>query len=111
MTLYHSMLDNNTLCFIDLPPLPSTTRPPPLPSTTRPPPLPGTTTSSVPATTSTPLPGSGFCGGKADGLYCNKEDLNAFYQCASGHTYLQKCAANLIFNEKCKCCDWNMSPA
>uniref|UniRef100_A0A8K9VB68 chitinase n=1 Tax=Oncorhynchus mykiss TaxID=8022 RepID=A0A8K9VB68_ONCMY len=63
----------------------------------------GTTTSSV-----------GFCGGKADGLYCNKEDLNAFYQCASGHTYLQKCAANLIFNERCKCCDWNLyntSPA
>ncbi|XP_035594606.1 acidic mammalian chitinase-like isoform X1 [Oncorhynchus keta] len=98
----------------DLPPLPSTTRPPPLPSTTRPSPLPGTTTSSVPDTTSTPLPGSGFCGGKADGLYSNKEDLNAFYQCANGHTYLQKCAANLIFNEKCKCCDWNLyntSPA
>uniref|UniRef100_A0A3Q3FC30 Acidic mammalian chitinase n=1 Tax=Labrus bergylta TaxID=56723 RepID=A0A3Q3FC30_9LABR len=71
----------------DLPPSP--------PVTTRP-----------PVITTTVAPGSGFCGGKTDGLYSNDKESGSFYQCVHETTYLQKCPANLVFSEKCKCCDW-----
>uniref|UniRef100_A0AAY5L056 chitinase n=1 Tax=Esox lucius TaxID=8010 RepID=A0AAY5L056_ESOLU len=91
----------------DLPPLPSTIQPPPMPATTI-----GVvpTTTSLPHTTftSTPLPDSDFCDGKVDGLYPNNKNPNTFYQCINGHTFIQTCATNLVFNERCKCCDWNL---
>ncbi|XP_071383444.1 acidic mammalian chitinase-like [Centroberyx affinis] len=65
-----------------------------------------TTAAATTTTTTIPVPGSGFCGGRADGLYINDRDVNSFYQCFSGHTYLQRCPPNLVFSEKCKCCDW-----
>ncbi|XP_068184124.1 acidic mammalian chitinase-like [Antennarius striatus] len=66
-----------------------------------------TTTTTAPAKTTTAVVSEGvFCEGKADGNYRNVEDSNTFYQCVSGHTYLQKCQENLVFNERCNCCDW-----
>uniref|UniRef100_A0A667ZVP9 chitinase n=1 Tax=Myripristis murdjan TaxID=586833 RepID=A0A667ZVP9_9TELE len=49
---------------------------------------------------------SDFCRGKVDGLYINERDGNSFYQCFQGYTYLQRCPANLIFSDQCKCCNW-----
>ncbi|XP_019720792.1 acidic mammalian chitinase [Hippocampus comes] len=57
-------------------------------------------------TTTTIASGSGFCANKADDLYENSNDKNSFYQCFQGRTFIQKCPANLVFNNKCKCCDW-----
>ncbi|XP_030622915.1 acidic mammalian chitinase-like [Chanos chanos] len=89
----------------DLPPLPPTTAPPPKPSGTST--VTATTTATTTTTTATtPVPGSGFCAGKHDGLYVNEADSNAFYQCFRGHTYLLRCGAGLVFNDRCKCCDW-----
>uniref|UniRef100_A0A667Z9N1 chitinase n=1 Tax=Myripristis murdjan TaxID=586833 RepID=A0A667Z9N1_9TELE len=50
--------------------------------------------------------GPDFCRGKVDGLYINERDGNSFYQCFQGYTYLQRCPANLIFSDQCKCCNW-----
>ncbi|KAL1021026.1 hypothetical protein UPYG_G00007770 [Umbra pygmaea] len=91
----------------DLPPLPSTTRPPPLPATTI-----GSGTANVPTTTSndaptTSLPDMDFCEGKVDNLYSHEENPNIYYQCSNGHTHIQMCASSLVFNERCKCCDWS----
>ncbi|XP_047219076.1 acidic mammalian chitinase-like [Girardinichthys multiradiatus] len=49
---------------------------------------------------------SSFCAGKPDDIYKNDSDRNSFYHCAHGRTFVQRCPANLVFNEKCKCCDW-----
>ncbi|XP_034552002.1 acidic mammalian chitinase-like [Notolabrus celidotus] len=97
----------------DIPiPSPETTHHPVV-TTTRP--GPGSTTSAATLAPSTATakpttagvaPGSGFCGGKADGLYTNDKDGSSFYHCADGQTYLQRCPLNLVFNEKCTCCDW-----
>ncbi|MBN3303339.1 CHIA chitinase, partial [Amia calva] len=65
-----------------------------------------TSTSTTTTTTTTTKPSSGFCAGKPDGLYPNKDDRNAFYSCTHGRTYLQRCSAGLVFNDQCKCCDW-----
>uniref|UniRef100_UPI0037E712F0 acidic mammalian chitinase-like n=1 Tax=Semicossyphus pulcher TaxID=241346 RepID=UPI0037E712F0 len=94
--------------------------PPPPPVTTQPPvvttsrPGSSTTTTTTAATTARPgttttagvAPGEGFCSGKTDGLYMNNKDSSSFYQCVYGHTYLQRCPVSLVFNERCKCCDW-----
>ncbi|XP_077369021.1 acidic mammalian chitinase-like isoform X2 [Festucalex cinctus] len=63
-----------------------------------------TTTGTAPTTTI--ATGSDFCADKADNLYENSHDKNSFYQCFHGRTYIQKCPAELVFNSKCKCCDW-----
>jgi len=102
----------NSLLFSDLPPLPSTTTGPSIiPTTAGVAPTTTTTTTATTITTATTTtsntaPSSDFCKGKADGLYTCRENLHHFYQCFHGRTYIQRCAAGLVFNEKCNCCDW-----
>nr|XP_048299352.1 acidic mammalian chitinase-like [Myodes glareolus] len=50
--------------------------------------------------------GSGFCAGKADGLYPVVDDRNAYWQCHNGITYQQHCPAGLVFDTSCTCCNW-----
>ncbi|XP_056128886.1 acidic mammalian chitinase-like [Lampris incognitus] len=50
--------------------------------------------------------GSGFCAGKANGIYPDSTNKNHFYDCNQGKTYIQHCAAGLIFDDSCKCCNW-----
>ncbi|KAM4612691.1 acidic mammalian chitinase-like [Polymixia lowei] len=50
--------------------------------------------------------GSGFCAGKANGLYPDPTNKNHFYECSQGQTYAQHCAAGLVFDTSCKCCNW-----
>ncbi|XP_063064589.1 acidic mammalian chitinase-like [Engraulis encrasicolus] len=82
--------------------------PPPLPPTSPPKPTEGpvapatqTTTTAAPVN-----PGTGFCGGKADGIYTHPENARQFYQCAHGQTFVMSCGAGLVYNDRCKCCDW-----
>ncbi|XP_037540695.1 acidic mammalian chitinase [Nematolebias whitei] len=93
----------------DFPPPPPVTTPPPSASTTSGPspatPTTGTSTTSG-RTTTTAASGSGFCSGKADGLYSNEKDSTSFYHCSQENTFVQKCPTHLVFNDKCKCCDW-----
>ncbi|XP_019898693.2 acidic mammalian chitinase-like [Esox lucius] len=56
--------------------------------------------------TTTPLVGSGFCTGKADGLYVDADDLKSFYNCANGLTWILSCPPRLIFDPNCRCCNW-----
>ncbi|XP_033483289.1 acidic mammalian chitinase-like [Epinephelus lanceolatus] len=51
-------------------------------------------------------PGSGFCAGKANGVYPDLTNKNHFYECNQGQTYLQHCAVGLVFDDSCKCCNW-----
>ncbi|XP_047439170.1 acidic mammalian chitinase-like [Mugil cephalus] len=51
--------------------------------------------------------GSGFCTGKANGLYPDATNKNHFYDCDQGKTYTQHCAAGLVFDDSCKCCNWS----
>ncbi|XP_056241203.1 chitotriosidase-1-like [Seriola aureovittata] len=64
-----------------------------------------TTTTTTTTTTSTVDPDN-FCSGRADGLHANPNDRNSFYNCANGRTYIQHCAAHLVFNPTCLCCDY-----
>lgn len=50
--------------------------------------------------------GSGFCAGKADGLYPVENNRNAFWNCLNGITYQQHCQAELVFDPSCSCCNW-----
>ncbi|XP_068450928.1 acidic mammalian chitinase-like [Clinocottus analis] len=50
--------------------------------------------------------GSGFCAGKADGIYPDPTNKNDFYDCNQGRTYNQHCATGLVFDDSCKCCNW-----
>ncbi|KAM9860334.1 acidic mammalian chitinase-like [Aulostomus maculatus] len=50
--------------------------------------------------------GSGFCAGKANGVYPDPTNKNHFYECNQGSTYVQHCAAGLVFDDSCKCCNW-----
>ncbi|XP_029287502.1 acidic mammalian chitinase-like [Cottoperca gobio] len=50
--------------------------------------------------------GSGFCAGKANGLFPDPTNKNHFYECSMGQTYDQHCAAGLVFDDSCKCCNW-----
>uniref|UniRef100_A0A096N7X0 Acidic mammalian chitinase n=1 Tax=Papio anubis TaxID=9555 RepID=A0A096N7X0_PAPAN len=49
---------------------------------------------------------SGFCANKANGLYPDPTDKNAFYNCANGKTFIQHCQAGLVFEASCSCCSW-----
>ncbi|KAM4736765.1 acidic mammalian chitinase-like [Anableps anableps] len=82
--------------------------PPNPPVTTNQPDLNTTTAASTtsPKTTTTHVSGSSFCARKPDGNYRNDKDRNTFYQCVSGLTYTQRCPSNLVFNDRCNCCDW-----
>ncbi|MBN3286930.1 CHIA chitinase, partial [Polyodon spathula] len=95
-----------TLLDTEIPPLsPMTTLHPNQSSTAKPTSTPTTTATSTTTTTSS-SGGSGFCAGKPDGLYANNMDPNSFYSCDRGVTYLQRCQTGLVFNDRCKCCDW-----
>ncbi|XP_011856094.1 PREDICTED: acidic mammalian chitinase-like [Mandrillus leucophaeus] len=50
---------------------------------------------------------SGFCANKANGLYPDPTDKNAFYNCANGKTFIQHCQAGLVFEASCSCCSWS----
>ncbi|XP_028260746.1 acidic mammalian chitinase-like [Parambassis ranga] len=50
--------------------------------------------------------GSGFCAGKSNGLYPDPTNKNKFYNCDQGETYIRNCAAGLVFDNSCKCCNW-----
>ncbi|XP_060700994.1 acidic mammalian chitinase-like [Hemiscyllium ocellatum] len=50
--------------------------------------------------------GSGFCAGKANGVYADPKAKNKFYQCVNGVTYLKNCAVGLVFDPSCDCCNW-----
>ncbi|XP_071373893.1 acidic mammalian chitinase-like [Centroberyx affinis] len=50
--------------------------------------------------------GSGFCAGKGNGLFPDPTNKNQFYECSQGNTYVQHCAAGLVFDNSCKCCNW-----
>ncbi|KAJ7999526.1 hypothetical protein DPEC_G00195340 [Dallia pectoralis] len=50
--------------------------------------------------------GSGFCAGKSNGIYADPTNNNSFYNCDQGTTYLQHCAAGLVFQTSCTCCNW-----
>ncbi|XP_017354841.1 acidic mammalian chitinase isoform X2 [Cebus imitator] len=50
--------------------------------------------------------GSGFCAGKANGLYPVANNSNAFWNCLNGVTYQQNCQAGLVFDTSCDCCNW-----
>ncbi|XP_045221380.2 acidic mammalian chitinase [Macaca fascicularis] len=49
---------------------------------------------------------SEFCANKANGLYPDPTDKNAFYNCANGKTFIQHCQAGLVFEASCSCCSW-----
>uniref|UniRef100_A0A8D2BBP7 Acidic mammalian chitinase n=1 Tax=Sus scrofa TaxID=9823 RepID=A0A8D2BBP7_PIG len=50
--------------------------------------------------------GSGYCAGKADGLYPVANNRNAFWHCQNGITYEQYCQTGLVFDTSCQCCNW-----
>uniref|UniRef100_A0A8D0AJP2 chitinase n=1 Tax=Sander lucioperca TaxID=283035 RepID=A0A8D0AJP2_SANLU len=50
---------------------------------------------------------SGFCAGKASGVYPDPTNKNQFYNCNNGKTYFENCAAGLVFDTSCSCCNWS----
>ncbi|XP_026213934.2 chondroitin proteoglycan 2-like [Anabas testudineus] len=48
-----------------------------------------------------------FCDGKRDGNYVNPSNVNTFYSCSNGLTYIQYCPEELIFKASCNCCDYS----
>ncbi|XP_010005363.1 PREDICTED: acidic mammalian chitinase-like [Chaetura pelagica] len=50
--------------------------------------------------------GSGFCAGKADGLYPDPTNNANFYNCANGVSVVQSCQEGLVFDTSCSCCNW-----
>ncbi|XP_033008598.1 acidic mammalian chitinase-like [Lacerta agilis] len=75
------------------------------PTTPEPITTPGPTTTPDPDAPTTP-PGTEFCANKADGIYANPADPNKFYICSGAATFPMSCAAGLVFDESCKCCNW-----
>uniref|UniRef100_A0A8C5P7I3 Acidic mammalian chitinase n=1 Tax=Leptobrachium leishanense TaxID=445787 RepID=A0A8C5P7I3_9ANUR len=66
-----------------------------------------------PDTTTTPVPtppegevDPNYCASKNDGFYVNPVNPNRYYLCAAGLTHAFQCAAELVFDESCKCCNW-----
>ncbi|KAM9813923.1 acidic mammalian chitinase-like [Neosynchiropus ocellatus] len=97
-----------TLVTSDVPPQPGTTTTRPSGTTG----APGTTTTHKPSgTTTRPVPGTGFCADKADGMYPHPEDATSFYQCVNGKTYVKKCGNGTVYDHACQCCAWPRSHA
>uniref|UniRef100_A0A8C5LT07 chitinase n=1 Tax=Leptobrachium leishanense TaxID=445787 RepID=A0A8C5LT07_9ANUR len=66
-------------------------------------------TAAAPATGAAPPSsggGSGFCDGKANGIYANPTVKSGFFNCLNGKTYQQSCQTGLIFDTSCNCCNW-----
>ncbi|XP_041801981.1 acidic mammalian chitinase-like [Chelmon rostratus] len=89
------------------------------------PPIPTAETTHIPVTTSTnkdqpdttarprptvttpsKIPDDSFCATKIGGLYAKPDAPGSFYSCANGITWIQNCAAGLVFRDSCSCCDW-----
>uniref|UniRef100_A0A3Q1G6H0 chitinase n=1 Tax=Acanthochromis polyacanthus TaxID=80966 RepID=A0A3Q1G6H0_9TELE len=66
----------------------------------------GTATTTTTRTTTTAVSGSGFCAGKPNGLYANDKDPRSYYHCSNGITYIKTCSNSLVYDDKCKCCNW-----
>ncbi|XP_418051.3 acidic mammalian chitinase [Gallus gallus] len=49
---------------------------------------------------------SGFCAGKANGIYADPTNKSKFYNCNNGETFAQSCQAGLVFDSSCSCCNW-----
>nr|XP_028590001.1 acidic mammalian chitinase-like [Podarcis muralis] len=60
-----------------------------------------------PATTTVgpPVPGN-FCANQPDGIHADPEDKTKFYVCANHQTHSFSCAAGLVFDDSCKCCNY-----
>ncbi|XP_009886537.1 PREDICTED: acidic mammalian chitinase-like isoform X1 [Charadrius vociferus] len=50
--------------------------------------------------------GSGFCAGKANGIYADPTNKSNFYNCVNGETFMQTCQNGLVFDPSCSCCNW-----
>uniref|UniRef100_A0A8D0EQG4 chitinase n=1 Tax=Strix occidentalis caurina TaxID=311401 RepID=A0A8D0EQG4_STROC len=50
--------------------------------------------------------GSGFCAGKANGVYADPTNKRNFYNCVNGQTFVQSCEEGLVFDSSCSCCNW-----
>ncbi|GFR47249.1 hypothetical protein Agub_g8935 [Astrephomene gubernaculifera] len=93
-------------------PLPPIRLPPPIPSPLPPirlaPPSPSPLPPPVPNPSPTTCTTTGYCGGKAAGLYANPCDAACvtYIQCANDVTYLKTCGSGLVFNPGPKYCDW-----
>uniref|UniRef100_A0A8D2L054 Acidic mammalian chitinase n=1 Tax=Varanus komodoensis TaxID=61221 RepID=A0A8D2L054_VARKO len=51
------------------------------------------------------VPGD-FCANKPDGTYADPENNTKFYICTNKQTFSFTCAAGLIFDDSCKCCNY-----
>ncbi|KAF4093679.1 hypothetical protein AMELA_G00004690 [Ameiurus melas] len=98
-----SGLGTGQSCSAPAQPLPPVT---PAPATAAPAPPSGGGSSSG-GSSSGSSSGSGFCAGKANGLYPDPSNSNQFYNCDSGKAYLEHCAAGLVFDASCSCCNWS----
>uniref|UniRef100_A0A3Q1JGK0 chitinase n=2 Tax=Anabas testudineus TaxID=64144 RepID=A0A3Q1JGK0_ANATE len=56
--------------------------------------------------TSAKVHDNNFCAKKPGGLYAKSDDPHSFYNCANDITWIQHCPDNLVYRERCKCCDW-----
>nr|XP_060629027.1 acidic mammalian chitinase-like [Anolis sagrei ordinatus] len=84
------------------PPTETTTAPSVEPPPDTPTPPPGTTTT----TTAGPSDPDNFCANQSDGIHAHPEDNTKFYMCVNNQTFTFSCAAGLVFNDSCKCCDY-----
>lgn len=53
--------------------------------------------------------GSGFCAGKADGLYPDPATCSNYYHCSHGNGRSTSCGAPLLYNPDNTSCDWSSS--
>ncbi|XP_066559332.1 acidic mammalian chitinase-like [Amia ocellicauda] len=101
-TLRSGLGTSSSGCTPPAQPLPPVTQAPPAPVTQAPNPNPGSGGSGGNPSSG----GSGYCAGKANGLYPDPSNKNQFWHCMNGETYNQHCAAGLVFDPSCSCCNW-----
>uniref|UniRef100_A0ABM5G731 chitinase n=1 Tax=Pogona vitticeps TaxID=103695 RepID=A0ABM5G731_9SAUR len=53
-----------------------------------------------------PPPTGEFCANQADGIHADPEDKTKFYICVNNQTFSFSCAAGLVFDDSCKCCNY-----
>ncbi|XP_042321174.1 acidic mammalian chitinase-like [Sceloporus undulatus] len=82
---------------------PTDTTTPPLCDTT---PSPGITTPPLGTTTTTGPSDPNFCANQPDGTHADPQDKTKFYICANHQTFSFSCAAGLVFDVNCKCCNY-----
>lgn len=47
-----------------------------------------------------------FCLGLANGRYPYVGDRTIFIECFNNHAYIYHCGAGLIYDDRCKCCNY-----